>query len=57
MKSRKKGQIFMTGVAQHQPDGSFQVKAWNPSILWVDNLALRIDGRAICYLQEPIHMD
>jgi hypothetical protein len=28
------------------------VIAWDPGILWVDNLAAVTDGRADCYFQE-----
>jgi hypothetical protein len=57
IQSRQEGQIFMIRVAQRQHDGSFLVISWDPEILWVDSLAAGTDGRASCYIQEPIHME
>jgi hypothetical protein len=35
----------MIKLLQHKHDGSFLVIVWDPRILWVDNLAIGIDGR------------
>jgi hypothetical protein len=46
----------MIRVAQKQHDESFLVIAWDPRILWVENLAVGTDGRENCYFQNPINM-
>ena len=46
----------MVKVVQHQHDGSFLVIAWDPGILWVDNLGASTYGIPIFYFQDPIHM-
>jgi hypothetical protein len=39
----------MIRVVQHQHDGSFPVIAWDPGILWAENLATSTNGRASYY--------
>jgi hypothetical protein len=44
--------MFMIRVVQRQHDGYFLVIAWDPGILWADNLAAGTNGRASCYFQD-----
>jgi hypothetical protein len=46
----------MNIVAQRKHGDFFLVIAWDPGILWVDNLATNTNGRVSCYFQDPIHM-